>query len=74
MSSASVAIGALRVKTFLLLGGTYTQSTSQTYTTSTPVCRYKGKTYVQDEVWQDGCDYNCTCDDAFTGYYRCRGL
>ncbi|XP_070202959.1 uncharacterized protein [Littorina saxatilis] len=36
-------------------------------------CTYKptGKTYQQNENWEDGCDYNCVCDDASYGHYTC---
>jgi len=29
-----------------------------------PVCVYKGSSYSQGQHWQDGCNYNCECDDA----------
>lgn len=35
------------------------------------VCVYKGKSYTQGQRWQDGCDYECVCDDAMTGHYMC---
>jgi hypothetical protein len=34
-------------------------------------CVYKGQSYVQDEVFHDGCDYTCTCADAVKGFYNC---
>ena len=34
-------------------------------------CFYKGALYNQGENWQDGCDFNCTCEDATTGQYFC---
>ncbi|XP_035824757.1 uncharacterized protein LOC101847325 [Aplysia californica] len=34
-------------------------------------CEYKGKQYLQGEIWEDGCDYNCVCDDASFGHYTC---
>merc|ERR1711874_24945 len=34
-------------------------------------CYYKGKLYQQGEDWQDGCLYNCTCQDGTNGFYRC---
>ncbi|XP_052778573.1 CCN family member 2-like [Mya arenaria] len=37
-------------------------------------CNYKGTHYYQDDVWTDGCRYNCSCIDASIGYYRCRDL
>ena len=35
------------------------------------VCIYKGSQYTQGQRWQDGCDFNCECTNAQTGYYRC---
>ena len=35
------------------------------------VCVYKGAQYTQGQRWQDGCDYNCVCDDGMTGKYTC---
>ncbi|KAK7505814.1 hypothetical protein BaRGS_00003085, partial [Batillaria attramentaria] len=34
-------------------------------------CNYKGKTYQPNDRWEDGCDYNCICDDASIGHYTC---
>ena len=34
-------------------------------------CEYKGQVYGQGETWEDGCDYNCVCEDASTGSWRC---
>ena len=34
-------------------------------------CFYNGRIYGHGEQWQDGCDYNCTCVNGQTGYYRC---
>ncbi|XP_076470008.1 uncharacterized protein LOC143300296 [Babylonia areolata] len=34
-------------------------------------CTYKGQTYQQDDKWEDGCLYNCVCDDASLGHYTC---
>lgn len=34
-------------------------------------CMYKGRQYVQNEKWVDGCDYECVCEDSSTGFYRC---
>ncbi|KAL5022346.1 hypothetical protein ScPMuIL_001501 [Solemya velum] len=36
------------------------------------VCIYKGKEYAQGRRWQDGCDYNCVCEDGTTGRYKCQ--
>jgi len=38
------------------------------------VCVYKGSAHKQGEKWQDGCDYNCECKDASTGYYQCTDI
>ncbi|OWF53570.1 Cartilage matrix protein [Mizuhopecten yessoensis] len=35
------------------------------------VCVYKGQQYTQGQKWEDGCDYNCECTDAKTGFYQC---
>ena len=32
---------------------------------------YKGVVYSQSERWEDGCDYECVCEDAREGQYRC---
>ena len=37
----------------------------------TEVCMYKGTQYGQGQRWQDGCDYNCVCEDGKTGKYKC---
>ncbi|XP_035826806.1 uncharacterized protein LOC101848762 [Aplysia californica] len=34
-------------------------------------CYYKNKLYQQGDDWQDGCLYNCTCENAVTGFYKC---
>ncbi|XP_013383816.1 mucin-19 [Lingula anatina] len=34
-------------------------------------CYYNGRIYSQGENWNDGCDYQCTCEDAIRGFYRC---
>ncbi|XP_013410815.1 uncharacterized protein LOC106173996 isoform X2 [Lingula anatina] len=38
------------------------------------VCVYKGTKYYQGKLWQDGCDSQCQCIDAKTGYYECQDL
>ena len=40
-------------------------------TFSVEVCYYKGNSYKTGQTWQDGCDYNCICNDANTGKYTC---
>ncbi|CAC5385625.1 unnamed protein product [Mytilus coruscus] len=35
------------------------------------VCVYKGKSYTQGQNWYDNCDYQCTCENAMQGIYRC---
>jgi hypothetical protein len=37
----------------------------------TDLCVYNGKQYSQGQIWYDGCNYKCTCDDAYGGIYRC---
>ncbi|XP_046585152.1 uncharacterized protein LOC124292144 [Haliotis rubra] len=37
----------------------------------TLACIYKGRTYREGEQWQDGCQYNCVCEDEVTGKYKC---
>ncbi|XP_076470030.1 uncharacterized protein LOC143300316 [Babylonia areolata] len=37
-------------------------------------CFYKGQSYKEGQQWRDGCDKNCTCVDARTGYYLCQEL
>jgi len=39
---------------------------------SGPGCYYKGSYYRQGDVWDDGCDYKCTCEDAQTAFYTCK--
>ncbi|KAK3581064.1 hypothetical protein CHS0354_033850 [Potamilus streckersoni] len=34
-------------------------------------CTYNGVQYKQGELWEDGCDFNCICEDASNGFYRC---
>ncbi|XP_061197993.1 uncharacterized protein LOC133206079 [Saccostrea echinata] len=34
-------------------------------------CVYKGTTHKQGETWYDGCEYECLCENAKYGYYRC---
>ncbi|XP_052816208.1 uncharacterized protein LOC128242861 isoform X2 [Mya arenaria] len=35
-------------------------------------CLYKGKIYVQNQAWEDGCGLSCICTDAYTGLYSCK--
>jgi len=37
-------------------------------------CEYNGIVYKKGETWTDGCKFNCTCEDAKTGYYSCTTL
>ena len=37
----------------------------------TGYCTYKGKQYNQGQRWDDGCQYNCACENGATGFYRC---
>ncbi|WAR12449.1 CSP-like protein, partial [Mya arenaria] len=55
------------------------QSAGPTQPTNTIVatsqfCIYKNNIYKQGDTWTDGCQYNCTCEDATTGFYRCVDL
>ena len=34
-------------------------------------CVYSGMRYAQGERWEDGCDFNCVCEDAVTGRVSC---
>ena len=38
---------------------------------SPDVCVYKGQPYQQDEDFDDGCQYKCSCVDALYGKFRC---
>ena len=38
---------------------------------SVGACYYQGKQYSQGQTWDDGCSYECTCDDAAHGRYSC---
>jgi len=48
-----------------------TGSGSQVITGSTLGCFYKGQLYQQNANWMDGCEYNCTCVNSQTGFYKC---
>ena len=34
-------------------------------------CHYKNKTYNKDQVWYDGCNFKCVCENPATNKYRC---
>ncbi|XP_021364449.1 uncharacterized protein LOC110457477 [Mizuhopecten yessoensis] len=34
-------------------------------------CIFKGVAYQQGQTWFDGCDFECMCENAKYGYYRC---
>lgn len=38
---------------------------------SLDVCVYKGVSHKQGETWYDGCEFECMCENAKYGYYRC---
>eukprot|EP00916_Digyalum_oweni_P007206 GHVL01012180.1.p1 GENE.GHVL01012180.1~~GHVL01012180.1.p1 ORF type:complete len:402 (-),score=23.95 GHVL01012180.1:145-1350(-) len=38
---------------------------------TTGYCEYNGIQYSQDDIWEDGCDYTCVCQDAQNGVYKC---
>ena len=46
------------------------QDTMEVYCVS-GYCLYKNHTYQHAEQWQDGCTYNCVCENAATGSWRC---
>lgn len=33
---------------------------------------YNGIQYKTGQQWQDGCKYNCICEDGHTGFYSCK--
>ncbi|XP_041376889.1 uncharacterized protein LOC121389360 [Gigantopelta aegis] len=35
-------------------------------------CFYKNHFYTQGQIWEDGCDYRCRCEDAQRGFYQCK--
>ncbi|KAK3798993.1 hypothetical protein RRG08_050229 [Elysia crispata] len=37
-------------------------------------CSYKGREYDQGDKWDDGCAYECECDDAEKGQYVCYNM
>jgi len=54
--------------------GVVTQQPGQGFTGISGGCFYKNQLYQQGQQWEDGCDYNCTCTNAATGYYTCKAL
>ncbi|KAK3591361.1 hypothetical protein CHS0354_040323 [Potamilus streckersoni] len=44
------------------------------FTSRSNYCIYKSQIYSQGQTWTDGCEYNCTCEDGSTGFYRCNAL
>ncbi|KAJ8302729.1 hypothetical protein KUTeg_019125 [Tegillarca granosa] len=59
----------------------YTSPDSPVYPTKSGSSKYimniqvmVGSLYKQGETWLDGCDYNCSCDNAQTGFYTCKPL
>ena len=52
----------------------FTVRATENHTCVTDVCVYKTKQYYQGQRWRDGCDYQCTCQDAATGRYQCEDL
>ncbi|KAK3591357.1 hypothetical protein CHS0354_040318 [Potamilus streckersoni] len=38
------------------------------------VCVYQGQKYYQGQTWQDGCEYNCVCQDGNIGMYTCASV
>ncbi|XP_053376973.1 uncharacterized protein LOC123528762 [Mercenaria mercenaria] len=49
----------------------FSVTTSASIKPAVEVCVYKGNMYGQGQRWQDGCQYDCTCDDAKTGHFHC---
>jgi len=47
---------------------------TQTIVHNSEFCIYKNNIYNQSATWQDGCQYNCSCEDAKTGFYKCQDL
>ena len=43
-------------------------------TPPSPMCSHKGKEYKTGDVWQDGCEQNCTCVDATLNAVQCVAL
>ncbi|XP_055997634.1 uncharacterized PE-PGRS family protein PE_PGRS24-like isoform X18 [Ostrea edulis] len=55
--------------------GTMTGGTGGSGGTHTSTgCVYKNQVYQQGQTWKDGCTYQCTCVDATSGQYSCKGL
>jgi len=53
-------------------GGQVATASQNNYITGQTIgCFYNGRIYGHGEKWEDGCDYNCTCVNGQTGYYRC---
>ncbi|XP_060081054.1 uncharacterized protein LOC132560404 [Ylistrum balloti] len=46
-------------------------SPTPSVTPAPKVCIYKGNAYQTGQRWQDGCQYNCICEDGMTGKYVC---
>lgn len=36
------------------------------------MCLFKNQYYREKQVWYDGCNAICTCEDGNTGFYRCQ--
>ncbi|GFO23768.1 collagen alpha-4(vi) chain [Plakobranchus ocellatus] len=57
--------------TVALDGITVKAPTTPSSGSTTGYCYYKNNRYQHGEIWEDGCLYNCVCEDGTTGSYRC---
>ncbi|KAJ8302983.1 hypothetical protein KUTeg_019379 [Tegillarca granosa] len=47
------------------------QTTYSSISGQQTACIYKGKVYQKGQTWQDGCDYNCVCENPSLNSYKC---
>ena len=52
-------------------GGTSGPASTKSTSAQSDVCVNQGQVYQQDEVWYDGCDKRCVCENATLGYVNC---
>lgn len=38
----------------------------------TEYCSYKGDLYQQGQLWYDGCDLSCRCENSTSNLFRCQ--
>ncbi|KAL8588670.1 hypothetical protein ACOMHN_001987 [Nucella lapillus] len=55
-------------------GGSCTQGKTTPSSARTPSCVYKSQRYQPGQWWQDGCQFNCTCEHGPSGFYKCFDL